>query len=125
MQILKRLSRRFDAWDTEKLANCSTAIPFATVSSATAIAPKKGSDGRNSRRGVSDGPKDVIEFVPNRRRAFAAVIGKQPALAFVPYEAEDNSADAAGTEAESKGAEWRDKAHGVPTFHRSQVRDRR
>ena len=63
----------------------------------------------------SDGPEDVIEFEPNRRRTFAAMIGKQSGLAFVPYKAEDNPGAAADTEAERKGAKKRDKAHGVPS----------
>jgi hypothetical protein len=54
-----------------------------------------------TRRGTA--LKDVIEFETNSRCTFAAGIGKQPALAFVPYEAKDYSANAAdkGTERES------------------------
>jgi hypothetical protein len=43
--------------------------------------------------------EDVIEFKLDRRRTFAAVIRQKPAFVFVPYETEDNAADAADTEA--------------------------
>lgn len=61
-------------------------------------------------------PVDVIEFGPDRRRTLAGTIGKQPALAFVPNEAQNNSASAADTEAEREGAEGHKNAHGVPPF---------
>jgi hypothetical protein len=61
--------------------------------------------GGNACACFSDRPEDVIEFEPNRRHAFAAMIGQKPALVFVPYETEDNSADAAEAEAERKGVE--------------------
>ena len=61
-------------------------------------------------------PIDVIKFGPDRRRTLAGMIGKQPALAFIPNEAQKNSARAANTEAEREGAEEHKKAHGVPPF---------
>jgi hypothetical protein len=67
--------------------------------------------------------KTFVAFEPSCRPTFPAVIGKQPAFAFVTYEADDNSADAPDTEAEHEGAERGDKAHRV--FHRSEVQDRR
>ena len=72
---------------------------------------------------LAKGLKTFVAFEPSRFRTFATVIGQQPALAFVIYEANDNSADAPDTEAEHQGAERGDKAHRV--FHRSEVQDRR
>jgi hypothetical protein len=43
---------------------------------------------------LAKGLKTFVAFEPSRFPTFAAVIGKQPALAFVICEANDNSADA-------------------------------
>lgn len=59
---------------------------------------------------AGNGPVDIIEFRPNLRYSPAGMIGEQPALPFIPSEAEDNSADAADAEAEYEGEE---DAHGV------------
>jgi hypothetical protein len=57
--------------------------------------------------------EDVIKFESNCRCAFAARIGKQPALAFVPYEAKDYSANAADKAPEHENTEKLGKAHRV------------
>ena len=57
--------------------------------------------------------EDVIEFESNCRCTFAARIGKQPALALVPYEAKDYSANAADKAPEHESTEKLGKAHGV------------
>jgi hypothetical protein len=72
---------------------------------------------------LAKGLKTFVAFERGRRPTFAAMIGKQPALALVTYEADDNSADAPDTEADHEGAERGDKAHRV--FHRSKVQKRR
>jgi hypothetical protein len=57
--------------------------------------------------------KDVIEFESNSRCTFAARIGKQPALAFVPYEAKDYSANAADKGPEHESTEKLRNVHGT------------
>ena len=57
--------------------------------------------------------KDIIEFESNSRCTFAARIGKQPALAFVPYEAKDYSANAADKGPEYESTEKLGKVHGT------------
>jgi hypothetical protein len=56
---------------------------------------------------------DVIEFETNSRCTFAARIGKQPALAFVPYEAKGYSANAAHKGPEHESREKLGKVHGA------------
>jgi hypothetical protein len=59
---------------------------------------------------------DVIQFGPDRRPS-ASLIGQQPAFAFVPREAEDNSEGGANRETQTESAEKPDKAHGfVPSI---------
>jgi hypothetical protein len=62
-----------------------------------------------TRRGIA--LKDVIEFESNSRCAFAARIGKQPALPFVPHEAKDYSANAADKAPEHESRKKLGKVH--------------
>lgn len=65
-------------------------------------------------------PKDVVEFESNPRCAFPAVVGKQPALVFVPYEAKDESTDASDNAAEHENTKGRDNAQSVLLYIVSQ-----